>query len=188
MRFTIQLASMDIMPLAVTNFLRQVRKGLWDGTSFYLNAEHVLMARPVSWDSSHSRRREFGDLKHVPYGEYSDEFPHVAYTLGLNGHPAGPDFYINKVDNTIPHGPKGHQKSGEAEPCFAKIIIGRSTIDAIAQQPGKDDEPALLFRAVEIVSVRVLGSLMEAKGGPSYIAAENAKQQHRQRMEARARR
>ena len=44
-------------------------------------------------------------LETVSYQEYSAKYPHVQWSVGFMGRPSGPDFYINKKDNTIAHGP-----------------------------------------------------------------------------------
>ena len=59
----------------------------------------------------------------VAFQEYSPEYPHVQWTVGLAGRPGGPDFYISKVDNSANHGPGGqshHDLHEEADPCFGK--------------------------------------------------------------------
>jgi hypothetical protein len=169
--FTVEMANIDHMPAAVYTFMMQVSKLLWDYTSFYLNADHVLMARPVSTNGKHSKRAQFDNegLSHVPFQEYHEAYPHVEYTIGFSGRPAGPDIYINKEDNTIPHGPDGHQHFGSAEPCFGRIIIGKDVIDRISALPGLEEKPALLEKSVEILSVRVLDDLKDAVGGPQFI-------------------
>jgi len=148
--FTVEFASLQHMPVSVNNFLQQIKRNLWDDASFYLKAQHVTIARPGP-----QKKQEFEEslLSHIPFPEYSDEMPHAEYTLGLNGQPAGPDFYINMMDNTIPHGPRGHQRDGSAEPCFAKVILGKSTVDAIRQLPNHDNDPFLLQQAVRILSI-----------------------------------
>mmetsp|Transcript_25775 Transcript_25775/g.59896 ORF Transcript_25775/g.59896 Transcript_25775/m.59896 type:complete len:557 (-) Transcript_25775:119-1789(-) len=174
MHFTIEMASLEHMPVTVNMFLQQIEKGLWRKGSIFLDAGHVMMFRPVSPDGRWNRRDEFGSLKHLPFAEYSPKYPHAEYTLGLNGRPSGPDFYINRKDNTIPHGPKGHQHYGLAEPCFARIILGRETIDLISKLPKKEKESAMLERPVEIRSTKILKSLEIARGGPDYIAEQEA--------------
>jgi hypothetical protein len=57
--------------------------------------------------------------------------------MGFTGRPGGPDFYINKMDNTEAHGPGGqHQHSLEefADACFAKIIDGYETLELIYRE------------------------------------------------------
>ena len=52
----------------------------------------------------------------------------------------GPDFYINKIDNTIRHGPGGQimhtgEMHNEADPCTRPFT---SIIDAIDMGPGRE--------------------------------------------------
>ena len=115
---------------------------------------------------------EFGDLERIAFPEYSEHFPHAQYTLGLNGRPSGPDFYINSMDNSVPHGPSGHQKDGYAEPCFAKVIIGKETVDLIAELPNKHDDEFLLQHAIQIVHVKLIKDLQNMAGGPEYLAIQ----------------
>ena len=171
--FTVEFASLDYMPLTVNNVLHQIQKGLWDDSAFYLRAPHVMIARPISWDLNRSKREEFGDLMHVPFPEYSPDFPHVQYTLGLNGRPAGPDFYINMMDNTVPHGPMGHQSNGSAEPCFAKVILGVDTIDHLGTLSTRAQDDYIFERPVQIVHVRLVDDLTQLVGGSEYLALVN---------------
>ena len=59
-------------------------------------------------------------------------------TLGYTGRPGGPDFYINKSNNTIPHGPGGQVQHGiqeQADSCFASIVQGQEVINKIYTLP-----------------------------------------------------
>jgi cyclophilin family peptidyl-prolyl cis-trans isomerase len=169
MYFTVELFPVEKIPASVHTFLQQVHRGLWDGTSFYLNGKHVLMARPVSGNGMISRRKEFAKagVEHVIFAEYHEDYPHEPYTLGFTGNPPGPSFYINKQDNTIPHGPGGKQHR-KGEPCFGKIIIGTETIDRISRMKGTEKDPARI-QPVDIVKVRILTDLREAVGGSKYL-------------------
>ena len=122
--FTVELASLDDMPASVLTFLQQVHHKLWDNASFVHNAPHVNMARPASNNIDTMFEH---NIQHTPFAEYSME--HTPYTLGFAGYPAGPEFYINKEDNTQTHGPNNHREDGHYEPAFATIIIGRDTIN-----------------------------------------------------------
>ena len=160
--FTVQLASLEHMPVSVYTFLQQASKHLWDNTAFFINAPHVLMAKTKSRDLQTSNYAEFQKegVHQVPFEEYSEEYPHKEYTLGFAGHPnVGPDFYINVRDNSQTHGPKGPLQAG-AEPCFATVIIGKETIDRIRKLPGRED--ALLEKPVTIVSARIITNLADA--------------------------
>lgn len=61
----------------------------------------------------------------------------MQFTLGFTGRPGGPDFYINKMNNTEAHGPGGqHQHHLEefADPCFAKVIDGFDTLEMVYRE------------------------------------------------------
>ena len=162
----IEMASLELMPHTVNQFLKQVHSGLWDGTSLAMNAEHVMLFGPQYTSATASdngddtanvvdgggggggskkRYQDFYNMgiDKLSFQEYSTQYPHTQWTVGLAGRPSGPDFYINKIDNTIRHGPGGQMHTGEmhneADPCFAKLIDGSrpftSLIDAIDMIP-----------------------------------------------------
>jgi len=63
-------------------------------------------------------------LEKLAFPDYSDEFPHQPWTLGFTGRPGGPDWYINKVDNSKGHGPGGqkqHALDEQGDSCFAIV-------------------------------------------------------------------
>jgi hypothetical protein len=110
--------------------------------------------------------RPFVDLQldHLAFPEYSDEFPHVPWTVGFAGRPGGPDFYINKVDNTASHGPGGqyqHDLDEYADPCFAKVVDGFDTLQAMLQETTYSegsDYAFFLEEPVQVVMALVTGS------------------------------
>jgi hypothetical protein len=136
--FKVELAPLNEMPHANHLFLQQVYHELWDGTWIYLNGPHVLQAGPQDWeeDAAGQSLKRFTDtqLDKLSFPEYSHSFPHVPWTLGFTGRPGGPDWYINKADNTKPHGPGGqyqHSLEEQADSCFAKIVDGKDTLQRI---------------------------------------------------------
>ena len=161
----IEMASLKLMPHTVNQFLKQVHSGLWDGTSMAMNARHVMQFGPQYTSTTTTsnngddtanvvdggggggkkRYQDFYDrgIDKLSFQEYSAQYPHAQWTVGLAGRPSGPDFYINKIDNTIRHGPGGQMHAGEmhneADPCFGKLIDGTrpftSIIDAIDMIP-----------------------------------------------------
>jgi len=165
--FTIEMASLDEMPATVLLFLEQVAWGLWDGTSFYINAPHALFVQPRS---SAATVNKLGDMEakglaRVAVKEYSVQYPHEEYTLGYgDDERPGPNFFINKLDNKASH---------TGQPCFAKVIIGQDTVDKMTKLKGPPDEP-MYIKPVDIVSVRLLHSLEEAVGGQAYIETLDA--------------
>ena len=175
--FTVEMAPLDYMPHAVHLFLEQVSHHLWDDSWFYLNGPHVLQAGPqVHPSEEHEIALENGaderelalkpfrklQLDTMSFPEYSDQFPHVPWTLGYTGRPGGPDFYINKVDNTKTHGPGGqvhHDIVENADPCFAKVVDGMATLEKIVGARTileKNDFQYFFDEPVEILRVRVV--------------------------------
>lgn len=164
--FQVELAPLNEMPHANHLFLQQVYHELWDGTWFYLNGPHVLQAGPQDWEEETAgqslKRFTETQLDKLSFPEYSHSFPHVPWTLGFTGRPGGPDFYINKADNTKPHGPGGqyqHSLEEQADSCFAKIVDGKDTLQRIFHMeiyPRGSEYAYFLEEPVEIVSARIL--------------------------------
>jgi len=85
-RFVIEMAPLNLMPHTVFLFLQQVSHGLFNGTSFYRNAGHVVQGGPVPYyknpgEALLKKYREAG-LDRVAFQEYHPKYPHVKYTLG----------------------------------------------------------------------------------------------------------
>jgi len=142
--FTIELHPLAHLPHSVHLFLEQVHHKLWDGCSFVVNAPHILQAGAHpgkrNGDSFDDKMVPFAEAKLdiLSYQEYNEEFPHKQWTVGFAGRPGGPDFYINKIDNTLNHGPGGqehHDLHEEADPCFGKVVDGFDTIQRLIQEP-----------------------------------------------------
>jgi hypothetical protein len=132
------------MPTAVYYFLEQVDQNLWKDTSIYLNTGHIIVTQLVSGNRLISKKEDFesSGLGALPFREYSDGYPHLQYTIGLVGQ--GPAFFINNQYNF-------HHK----DPCFANIVIGRSTVDMIGKMHGSNDEAMQsLIRPIDIVNTR----------------------------------
>jgi hypothetical protein len=151
-KFTVEMAPIELVPHAVHLFLEQVAHGLWSSGWFYVNGPHVIQGGPVATDedmenagSESVDERELAlrsfkekQLDTLSFPEYSESFPHVQWTLGFTGRPGGPDFYINKANNTDAHGPGGqhqHELEEFADSCFAKIIFGLDTIEHMIALP-----------------------------------------------------
>ena len=158
----LQMAPDDRMPVAVLYFLRQVAAGNWDGARFIRNAQHVLQASPVG------NRQKFKDAAaarsdgalSIPFQEYSPEFPHVPFSVGLAGRPGGPDFYISLIDNSINHGPGTQHPDakllGEADTCFATVINGFEALREIQRLPHRPGAFHELEQHVNITVARIL--------------------------------
>ena len=62
--------------------------------------------------------------------------------LNTKGRPGGPDFYINKVDNTHAHGPGGqvqHALHEEGDACFGRIVKGQMGLGRVFSSPTYSD-------------------------------------------------
>jgi len=165
---TIEMAPLKLMPIAVNLFLQQVHHGLWEGCNFVINAMHILQAGPHLYRgegkfaaNAYQLKSKFekSRLDVMPYQEYSDDYPHSKYTVGFAGRPGGPDFYINKVDNSENHGPGGqthHDLHEEADPCFGHVVAGFEVIEDISRIPVDREKGSLLLAPVTIVSGRVI--------------------------------
>jgi hypothetical protein len=60
------------------------------------------------------------EFPHVLFQQYSSNFSHAKYTLGLVGQPGGPDFFVSMQDSSM---------LKHADACFAKLIDGFETVD-----------------------------------------------------------
>lgn len=157
-RIIIEMAPLDLMPHSVNLFLQQVHHGLWDGNELTANPAHI-MSFGYHRAAAH---QGFVDraLETVSYQEYSDKYPHVQWSVGFMGRPSGPDFYINKKDNTIAHGPGGQPNiddmHNEADPCFGRVVDGVDVLNEIDKIPVDANHGDELSYPVKIISARVL--------------------------------
>lgn len=158
--FTVEMHSLDYMPHSVLTFLEQISHGLWDNTYFITNAPHILLISTVQdidqkpYNFSHISDFEAVGLDHLLFQEYHEQYPHKPMTLGFAGRPAGPNFYINKIDNTFIHGPGGqahHEIDEEADPCFATVVAGKEILTRIFALPVQQGSSYELFHPVKIV-------------------------------------
>jgi cyclophilin family peptidyl-prolyl cis-trans isomerase len=165
--FLIELAPLDKMPVTIHMFLQQVRHKLWNGAAFAINAGHILQAGPHQYNNGtyianhdiYMDKFIQANLHQLPFQEYHQEYPHQQWTLGYAGRPAGPDFYINKIDNSENHGPGGqlhHDLHEEADPCFGKLLRGMDLIDDINKLPIDEDRHYAIKEHVLIVDARVV--------------------------------
>jgi len=143
----LEMASLDLVPHAVYLFLNQVSEGLLNGLSFHINAPHVLLTTLVDQDGV-DRHDQYHDkmLDTMAFAEYSPKFPHLKYTVGYGGS-SGPEFYINKNDNTRIHGHTAGVDGDDVavDPCFAKVVKGFDVVDKMSSLlvEQREDHPFL---------------------------------------------
>lgn len=168
--FVVETASIEIVPTSIHMFLDMVSAGIWDNTVFlhHEEVEHVVAAAPFDHATKKIKHNQLSLLGWVGLGfpEYTDQFPHVQYTIGFAG--VGPSFYINTLDNSEAHGPgmQGHYLlSNDADPCFAKVVEGFDVVDdlirlGLNQRKGDAEQRLMLYEAehtfTHIVSVKIL--------------------------------
>jgi cyclophilin family peptidyl-prolyl cis-trans isomerase len=129
---TIETAPNDLMPHSVHSFMEMVEDKTWDNT-LMVAADHIIMATLEGVDG---KLKNFDHAQRLVFPEYTDEFPHIANTVGFGGRPGGPEFYFNLDDNRDIHGPGGQPKHAlieEADPCFGKIIHGLDVLEKMMQ-------------------------------------------------------
>ncbi|ETO30840.1 hypothetical protein RFI_06276 [Reticulomyxa filosa] len=173
----IEMAPFNIMPHTTRYFLQMIASGFWNGCHFFRNANHVIQAnchhrcvacsfqmccvvckenaqaKVFFWIGTNGRHEYEPSIS---FQEYSEEYVHKPFTVGIAGRPGGPDFYINLVDNIRNHGPGG--QDGEADPCFGKIVKGMEVIHHIQSLPKKPNDPLEVLvdeEWVEILSATV---------------------------------
>lgn len=170
--FVIELHSLESMPHSVHLFLEQVYHGLWDGCSFVVNAPHILQAGTFPGGNDivtyAEKIKAFEDvgLDVVSYQEYSKEYPHHQWTVGFAGRPGGPDFYINKLDNTNNHGPGGqsqHHLEEEADPCFGFVVEGKDVLERMYGMKTDAKNDWILDNPVHIVKARIVDKSDDSK-------------------------
>jgi len=163
--FVVKMAPISEMPHSVHLFLEQVEHGLWENCSFVINAYHILQIGPHSFSVKSNKLKPFQEKKldKVAFQEYHENNPHVKYALGFAGRPGGPDFYINKIDNTKNHGPGGqdhHDLEEEADPSFAKIIGNIPFADMLFELPTRGAQK-IVKDEVTIESMELLQNYVE---------------------------
>ena len=153
---TMELATADQMPQTVLWFLEQVDTGIYNFAEFAFTSsvEHLVLAKPVT-EGLVRRMEEFG-LYRIVFPEYSSDFKHVKYSVGLSGRPGGPNFYINMDDNSRHHGPGGYAADGSGDPCFGRITRGLDAVDRLHVVQG--DGWTELNPNVYILSMKILSS------------------------------
>jgi len=109
----LEMAPFELMPHVTHWFLTMVETGYWDGCHLIRNAQHVLQfnchARTAATGNAHLLARvpgsgaaqgRIGGYKSIVFQEFSPDFNHLPFTLGVAGRPGGEDFYVNLVENS----------------------------------------------------------------------------------------
>jgi Cyclophilin type peptidyl-prolyl cis-trans isomerase/CLD len=189
--FVVRMARLD-SAMAVSSFwfLQQVDRGLWDRTSFSINAPHTLLAQPVSVAEEHHLAKEeaptpstmvsrlpemeavgLGRLPFVTAVPGADERPidgdpkmrKARYTLSYGASPAtaGSFFFVAKRDGSTPS-----NLHGDGQNVFARVVEGFDVVDRIAAM---DTNPVdfRLARPVEIVSVSIVDAASSSSSSRS---------------------
>ena len=152
--FTLETAPNDLMPHSVYYFMDMVERNIWEDTVLMHKHKlnHIVTAALVSPSGENKRDQAVGELS---FPEYSDEYRHDEYTVGFVGRPGGPEFYFNLEDNSDMHGPGKQSHStvmNDADPCFAKVIIGKHVLAGLKEiTKGTTEESDLIFTAIEKV-------------------------------------
>jgi hypothetical protein len=100
----------------------------------------------------------------LAFPDYSEEYPHMEWTLGFAGRPGGPDFYINLDDNTELHGPGGqyqHALEEQGDSCFGRIKTGQEFIQQLENHPVMEDGTD--WDGFFIDPVRIVGAVVLTK-------------------------
>ena len=160
--FTVEVAPLYAMPATVYAFLSQVEQDLWSGTSFYLNAPHIIGAHTRSANANHDTfaKMEERGIARALAEERNSNWSHVEYTLGY--HRSGPNWFINKMNNVQSH---------QDDPCFAKVVIGRQVVDMIGEVLGPEGD-LYFIQPVEIRKVRLVSDLSMVVGGHEFLEHE----------------
>jgi len=138
---TIEMAPLGLMPHSKQLFMEQIFHGLWNGCTFQSHKDGRIGATAATPDSLDSKLQQFKDaeLDSVSFQEYDENFPHSLLTVGFDGRPGGPSWYINTRDNEEAHGPGGSKNvyalTDEADPCFGRVVHGFEVVEKLQNVP-----------------------------------------------------
>jgi len=117
-------------------------------------------------EASRTHRYSELGLDQLAFPDYHPDYPHTPWTVGFTGRPGGPDWYINKVDNTEGHGPGGQYQymlKEQGDSCFGTISAEGSGRNALAGYVYQADTTAdnsewhhFLVTPVEIVEAIIM--------------------------------
>mmetsp|Transcript_22895 Transcript_22895/g.28854 ORF Transcript_22895/g.28854 Transcript_22895/m.28854 type:complete len:280 (-) Transcript_22895:190-1029(-) len=149
--FEIQTAPNDLVPHSIRTFMDLVENRVWDRTVLYHQVKHVVVGVPVGLDGI---RKNPDTAKGLLFADYSEKFPHKRNTIGFQGSPGGPEFYINLDDNVKIHGPGGQQYEDmfeEADSCFGLVQNGDEVLELFSELNAKalDSKNGVYYSMIE---------------------------------------
>lgn len=121
----IELAPIELIPVSVWTFL-EVSRTFKNG-AFHRNAGHVLQVQVQSNEIK----------KHLPFQEYSKDFPHKKGTVGYCGRPSGPCWYVSLINNSVNHVSENDGGKSWELLIFVCFCISPTTTLLIAAGPGQ---------------------------------------------------
>jgi hypothetical protein len=159
---TIQTAPNRLLPHTIYVFMDMVERKVWDNTIFLHQWNHKLQAKliPPSTASNNEPIAHPHSMQ-LSMIEYSEEYPHEAFTVGLSGRLGASELFINMENNDNIYG-SGKRGDGVAEdiyPCFAKVVVGKSTLallnraTAEAMDQGPDGMIVTVIESMRIVNL-----------------------------------
>jgi hypothetical protein len=147
---------------------KQSAKKKFDETQAYDDDEYEYLYSAEDYFEEDKRTKKYQDLglDQLAFPDYNSEYPHVAWTVGFTGRPGGPDWYINKIDNTEAHGPGGqpqHMLEEQGDSCFGTVSIEGEGRSALAGNVYSSDVYAdnsewhhFIYTPIEIVHATIL--------------------------------
>jgi hypothetical protein len=158
--FTIELASLDIVPYSVYNFL-EIARG-YKGGGFHSRRDHLVQVI-----------LETDTVKEpMAFCEYSENYPHKPGTLGYCGRPPLPCWYINTIDNSEMHGPGSQQKHNpyEADSTFGRFLEPTGLTDIVPRIRSSLGFDGFIFDPAKMVLIRRMNILVPSGPDGMYVA------------------
>jgi len=120
----------DTMNHSVYVFMDMIDRKVWDNSAFIQNDNHVLHIAPLSPDGdTHEVDR---NLEKLEFPEYSKNHHHEKNTLCFSS--TGRGMYLNLKNSEMRGTVEQSQNEIQSEdPCFAKAVIGMSTISSLKE-------------------------------------------------------
>mmetsp|Transcript_8754 Transcript_8754/g.16527 ORF Transcript_8754/g.16527 Transcript_8754/m.16527 type:complete len:370 (-) Transcript_8754:50-1159(-) len=127
---TIQTAPNHLLPHTIYVFMDMVHRKVWNNTIFLHQWNHKIQAKRMPPSTTGNSPAAIQRSMELSIIEYSEEYPHEAYTVGLSGRLDASEIFINLENNDAVYGNGEHDDRvvEDAYPCFAKVVIGKSTL------------------------------------------------------------